>query len=99
MKSATRTKDYIMAKMIWTCILLAACSARKAPPMSGTCVDRVSPNFFDQDAPDVEFKVCQWQDRIWVCRLEEEADAWRCVALTPVVPAVPVAPNPTDPTL
>lgn len=88
-----------MAKMIWICILLAACSARKAPPMSGTCVNHVTPNLFDQNAPDVEFKMCLWQDLIWICRLEEETNAWRCVGLTPGATAAPVAPNPTDPTL
>lgn len=70
-----------MRKMILILALLAACGAREASPMSGTCVDRVVPNLFDGSAADVPFRQCRWQGKTWVCRLENGADAWRCVAV------------------
>lgn len=70
-----------MPKTILALLTLAACSAREAPPMSGDCVDRVAPNLFDADAPNVPFRQCRWRDQTWICRLETGADAWRCVPI------------------
>lgn len=72
-----------MSKMILLLVLVAACAAREAPPMAGTCIDRVAPNLFDATAAaaDVPFKECRWRSQTWLCRLETGADTWRCVRL------------------
>lgn len=85
-----------MTKMILTCALLASCSPTKPAPMSGLCVDRLAPNIFigDANAPDEPFTECRWRSQTWICRLEQGADAWRCVAITRTAPAAPAAPAP-----
>jgi hypothetical protein len=70
-----------MPKTILLLALLAACAAREAPPMAGACVDRVAPNLFSERDESVPFRECKWQGRTWVCRLERDANAWRCVAV------------------
>jgi hypothetical protein len=59
-------------------ILLAACSAKEAPPMAGACVDRVAPNLFSARDETVPFRECRWQGRLWACRL---IDDWQCVVV------------------
>ena len=69
-----------MPKMILTLVLMmSACSTREAPPMSGTCVDRVAPNLFDATAANVPFKECRWRSQTWICRPRPGAGAWRYV--------------------
>jgi len=70
-----------MAKMTLVCVLLASCGVGEPAPMSGACVDRAAPNLFDGSAADVPFKECRWRSQTWICRLEKNANAWRCVML------------------
>lgn len=86
-----------MIKIILTCILLVACSVTEAPPMAGTCVDRVAPNIFDGSAASIPFKVCEWHSRIWLCRLEPGAASWRCAVFTQTAPKAVAAPTPISP--
>lgn len=59
----------------------ATCAPKEAPPMSGDCVDHVAPNYFSDHDEKVPFKQCAWQGKSWICRLEDGANSWRCVAL------------------
>lgn len=70
-----------MRNMIVALVLLASCSAKEAPPMAGTCIDRTVPNLFSVRDETVSFRQCAWKGRTWICRLEKDADAWQCVAV------------------
>lgn len=59
----------------------ATCAPKEAPPMAGTCVLRAAPNYFSDYDDKVPFQQCVWQGKTWICRVEDGADAWRCVAV------------------
>jgi len=70
-----------MKLLIVVLTAVSACSAEKAPPMSGKCVDREAPNLFDQ-GKTVSFRQCKWEGRTWACMLTADEDAWQCKAVT-----------------